>query len=192
MFFLNLPKTFTLGHKKQLSSFPHSYFMGVRKILINVHNYKNKDAGLNRSENKHRDCQWASCPRGRSRRASAKRPCLAHGPTAPAGPRVEVAARLKVWSLTELHTLLTCTPDYFYKRTYTWLRGHLSQCFWQWNWGGTIIMKNGSVLQNDDCFYSQMNVHDFLLCFKEIFRELIPFLVCCIKHTQLSTTLSHN
>lgn len=50
--FLKLSKTFSLGHRKT-TLFPHSYFISVCNILINVHHYDNKYIGLNRSENKH-------------------------------------------------------------------------------------------------------------------------------------------
>lgn len=76
----------------------------------------------------------------------------------------------------KLYILLTCYPDYFYKGTYKWLSGYRMSMFLtvelEWNY---VIMKNGSVLQNNDSFYSQMTVKDFLLCYKEVFMESVQF-----------------
>lgn len=185
--FLKLSKTFSLGHRKT-TLFPHSYFISVCNILINVHHYDNKYIGLNRSENKH-SCflvsqlfKWGKQP-GDGQVPTTEGPGV-HLPRAAQQRGRGEGGRWR-WPRCHMTLLLPCFPDYFYDPACKWLRGHPCQCFWQGTWHGTTRAKNGFAAQDNDSFYSEIDVCDFLLNYKQKRMLFIQFCfsVLCKTHT---------
>lgn len=120
MSFLNLLKTFSSEHRQTTLS-PHSYFIHICDIFMNVHHYNNKYTGLNSLRTNTIASWWADYSNGATSPATAQgplqprahccpRPTAAQGPRWPGGglPRVSTwAGKRRVSSCCQLRCHMT-------------------------------------------------------------------------------------